>query len=62
MAGLVGQDAVRAAVKDAVGARNKRWKVTMWSDFLKCAVAFLLAKGRDQDDVECTTFATSGDL
>ena len=42
---------LEAAVHAAVEARNKRWKATMWSDFLKHAVAFLLAKGRDQDDV-----------
>ena len=42
---------LEAAVHAAVEARNKRWKVTMWSDFLKRAVAFLLTKGRDQDDV-----------
>ena len=42
---------LEAAVHAAVEARNKRWKATMWSDFLKHAVAFLLTKGRDQDDV-----------
>jgi hypothetical protein len=42
---------LEATVHAAVEARNKRWKATMWSDFLKHAVAFLLAKGRDQDDV-----------
>jgi hypothetical protein len=42
---------LEVAVHAAVEARNKRWKATMWSDFLKHAVAFLLAKGRDQDDV-----------
>ena len=49
MAALAAQ--LEAAVHAAVEARNKRWKATMWSDFLKHAVAFLLAKGRDQDDV-----------
>ncbi len=42
---------LEAAVHAAVEARNKRWKATMSSDFLKRAVAFLLTKGRDQDDV-----------
>ena len=42
---------LEAAVHAAVEARNKRWKATMWSDFLKHAVAFLLTEGRDQDAV-----------
>jgi hypothetical protein len=42
---------LESAVHAAVEARNERWKVTMWSDLLKRAVAFLLTKGRDQDDV-----------
>ncbi len=42
---------LEAVVHAAVEARNKRWKATMWSDFLKHAVVFLLTKGRDQDDV-----------
>ena len=54
MAGLVGLNDVRAAVQDAVEARGKRWKLTMWSDFLERTVAFLFANDRDQDDVVAT--------
>ena len=42
---------LEAAVHAAVEARNKRWEATMWSNFLKHTVIFLLAKGRDHDDV-----------
>ena len=35
----------------AVEARNKKWKASMWSDFLKHLIPFLLAKRGDQDDV-----------
>ena len=43
-------EAVRVAVQETVKTRGKKWKDTMWSDFLKRAVAFLITKGRDQDD------------
>ncbi len=42
MAGLVGLNDVRAAVKAAVGTRNKTWKDGMWSDFIKDVILFLV--------------------
>ena len=35
-------EAVRAAVQAAVGTCNKTWKDSMWSDFIKDVVSFLI--------------------
>jgi hypothetical protein len=52
MAGLVGLNDVRAAVKAAVGTRNKTWKDSMWSAFIKDVVSFLVdEKSEDPDNV-----------
>ena len=45
-------EAVRLAVQAAVGTRNKTWKDSMWSDFVKDVVSFLIdEKSEDSDDV-----------
>jgi hypothetical protein len=50
LAGLVGLNDVRAMV--AVGTRNKTWKDSMWSDFIKDVVSFLVDdKSEDPDNV-----------
>ena len=54
MAGLVGLNDVRAKVQAAVGTRNKAWKDSMWSDFIKDVVSFLVSEGRDHDDTAVT--------
>ena len=52
MAGLVGLNDVRPAVQAAVGTRNKTWKDSMWSDFMKDVVSFLVdEKSEDPDNV-----------
>ena len=52
MTGLVGLNDVRAAVQAAMGTHNKTWKDSMWSDFIKDVVSFLVdEKSEDPDNV-----------
>ena len=50
MAGLVGLNDVRAMVQAAVGTRNKTWKDSMWSDFVKDVVSFLVDENSEDPD------------
>jgi hypothetical protein len=43
-------EAVRLAVQAAVGTRNKTWKHSMWSDFIKDVVSFLVDEKREDPD------------
>ena len=53
MAGLVGLNDVRAKVQAAVvGTRNKTWKDSMWSDFMKDVVSFLVDEKSEDPELK----------